>query len=245
MKMLLASALTFVLLASALPARASILAGDFQNRVNGSNLEPFARDLGGVMGAAEVDPGRRLGFPHVEAGLVSGFQFRPDKDDTILRDSGVKAFGVPMVQGSVGLPFGFDAVVHGLKYSGASIFGGGARWTAFKVPLSDGSLPMIGVGVFADRINHSAFSATHYAVNGSLGWSLPLIAPFVNAGYDVTSIKVGAAAAAGEVGATAWGRGSRFGAGVDLTPFPFTRIRAAYQVIHGISGATADLLLKF
>lgn len=243
MRMLLS--LVVVLLACALPARASFLFGDFQQRVNGSNLQPFARDLGGVLGAAEVDPGRRLGFPHVEAGVVSGFQFRPDRDDTILRDSGVKAFGVPMIQGAVGLPLGFDVVAHGLGVSGARLFGGGARWTAFKVPLTDGSLPMIGVGVFADKVNHADFAATHYAFNGSLGWSLPLIAPFVNAGYDVTSVKVGNAATAGIVGATAWGRGSRFGAGVDLTPFPFTRIRAAYQVLHGISGATADLLLKF
>lgn len=233
------------ILACALPARASVLTGDFQNQVTNANLTPFTRDLGGLLGAAEVDPGRRLGFPHVEAGIVSGIQFRPDRDDTLLRNSGVKTMALPMLQGAVGLPFGFDAVVHGLSYSGARVFGGGARWTAFKVPMTDGSLPMIGVGVFADRVNHTAFSATHYAVNGSLGWSLPLIAPFVNAGYDVTSMKVGAATQAGVIGATAWGRGSRFGIGADLTPFPFTRIRAAYQVLHGMPGATADLLVKF
>lgn len=236
--------LPLLLLCVALPARAD-LTGDFRQNVTAANLKPFALDLGGVLGAASVDPGRRLGFPHVEAGIVSGIQFRPDRDDAILRNSGVKTFGVPMLHASVGLPFGFDVVAHGLSYAGAKVFGAGARWTAFKVPMTDGSLPMIGVGAFADRVTHSDFEASHYGLNGSLGWSLPLIAPFVNAGLDVTHATVRAATAAGTVGATAWARGSRFGGGVDLTPFPFTRIRAAYEIIHGAPGATLDFLLKF
>jgi hypothetical protein len=236
--------LPLLLLCLALPARAD-LTGDFKTQVSAANLKPFALDLGGVLGAASVDPGRRLGFPHVEAGIVSGAQFRPDRNDAILRNSGVKTFGVPLLQAEVGLPFGFDVVAHGLSYAGAKIFGGGARWTAFKVPLTDGSLPMIGVGVFADKVNHVNFSATHYAVNGSLGWSLPIIAPFINAGYDVTTIAVGAATAVGVVGATARASGSRFGGGLDLTPFPFIRLRAAYELLHGMPGATLDLLVKF
>jgi opacity protein-like surface antigen len=233
-----------LVLACALPAHA-VSESDFKNKVTNANLEPFARDLGGILGAASVDPGRRIGFPGFEAGVASGVQFRPDPNDTILRDSGVGAFGIPLIHAAVGLPVGFDVVAHGLRYSGANVFGGGLRWTALKAPVVGAAAPTVGLAVFADRVVHSAFSSTHYGFNASAGWALPIVTPFVNAGWDLTSVKVGAAATAGVVGATAWGRGVRLGGGADLTPFPFVKLRLAYEVLHGISGGTADLLLKF
>lgn len=231
------------LLALAVPAHAG-MAGDFESRVRSEYLKPFALDLGGVLGAASVDTGRSWGFPGFEAGVISGLQFRPDRENRILRDSGVKAFGMPLLQVGVGLPFNTGVVAHGLKAGGVSVVGGGVRWSLFKPPVIGAALPTAGVSFFYDSIKHDAFSGQHYAANASVGWALPLVTPFADVGYDVTKIKV-ERSSIGIGGQSAWARGARFGAGVDVTPFPLLRIRAAYQILHGIPGATLGLLFKF
>lgn len=236
--------LSLSLLAWAAPARAS-LTDDFKNQARPELLKPFALDLGGVLGAASTDPGVSLGFPGFEAGIVSGMQFRPDRDDLILRNSGVKAFGVPMIQGAVGLPLGVSVVAHGMTYSGASIFGGGVRYSLFKPGLATKMFPSVGLSFFADKVNAPAFSLLHYAANASAGLSLPLVTPFASVGYDLTKVSVGAATFAGVAGQSAWARGTRVAVGADLTPFPFMRLRGAYQMLHGLPGATLDLLFKF
>lgn len=228
----------------ALPASAA-LTGDFETRARPENLKPFALDLGGVLGAAGVDTGRSWGFPGFEAGIVAGGQFKPSDENTILRGSGVKQFGVPMVSAGVGLPLRFAVVAHGMSYGGAKVIGGGLRWSVFEPPVVGKVLPTAGASVFVDKVSHGAFTATHYAANLSVGWALPMITPFAAAGYDLTQVKVDAGAFPGIAGQSAWARGGRIGVGADVTPFPFLRIRGAYQMLHGRPGATLGLLAKF
>ncbi|MDE2236942.1 MAG: hypothetical protein KGK30_03545 [Elusimicrobia bacterium] len=221
------------------------LNGDFQSRARSELIKPFARDLGGLLGAASADPGWRLGFPGFSAGALGALQVRPDKDDLILRDSGVGAFGVPLLEAAIGLPKGLALVAHGISYSGASILGGGLRYNVLKAPVVGGLLPTLGVGLFGDRVHAGAFSGQHYALNAAVGWKLPLLAPFIDAGLDLTRVRADAADAAGVSGQSAWAQGSRLGAGLELTPLPFLRLRAAYQLIHGIGGMTLGLLAVF
>ncbi len=218
---------------------------EFEGRVRADLIKPFALDLGGVLGATGFHTGRPLGFPGFEVGFVGATQFRPDKDDRILRDAGVKAFGLPLLHVGVGLPMNFDVVAHGLSVQGASIFGGGVRYGLFKSGLLTKFLPSVGVSVFADKVNHAAFSATHYAANASAMWDLPVVAPFVGFGYDQTKVSVGAATFAGVTGLSETAKGTRLTAGADLTPLPFARIRAAYMLLHGVPGATISLGVKF
>jgi hypothetical protein len=228
----------------AFPAHAS-LEDDFRRQATEGALKPFARDIGGVLGAASVDPGRRLGFPGFEAGIATGIQFRPDRDNRILRASGASAFGVPLLYGAVGLPLGLDVAAHGVKVRGITVYGAGLRYSIFPLPVVGKAGPTAGLGFWADRATHETFDLTHYAFNASAGWALPLITPFVNAGLDVTKLQVTASNIPGVSGMKVWTQASRFGGGVDLTPLPFTRIRAAYQNLHGLPGATLDLLVKF
>ena len=236
--------LALVLLIGAPPARAA-LSGDFESRVRSNLIKPFALDLGGVLGAASIDTGRSWGFPGFEAGVVSGLQFRPDRDNLILRDSRISAFGVPMLQVGVGLPMDISVVAHGLSYAGTSVVGGGLRFGLFKAPVVGSALPTAGVPFFADKVRNAAFSAQHYAANVSAGWALPLVTPFAALGYDLTQVEVGAAVTPGVAGQSAWARGTRWALGADITPLPLLRLRAAYQMLHGIPGATLGLLFKF
>ena len=101
--------------------------GAFYNQAAWSNLKPFALDLGGIIGGADFHSGRTLGFPGFDVGISGTVQFRPDRDDLILRNSGVQRFGMPMVQAEIGLPFKFDVIAPGFGYQGATLYGGGDR----------------------------------------------------------------------------------------------------------------------
>lgn len=228
----------------AVPAAANPLQ-DFETRARAERLAPFARDLGGLLGSASAHNGRTLGFPGFWAGGVTALQTRPDKDNLILRDAGVKTFGIPMIEVGVGLPLKFDVIAHGLKAYGATVLGAGIRYGVYRTDLVDTFLPNVSVSVFGDKVTHEDFNATHGAANAAATWNLPIVKPFLLAGYDVTEVKVERATTAGVVGAKGTGRGSRFTAGLSLTPLPFIDLRGSYSLRHGIPGFEFGLGAKF
>ena len=234
----------FLLLALALPAAADPL-DDVRTRARPELLKPLALDLGGVIGATGFHNGQPLGFPGFELGLVGATQFKPDQDNLIFRDAGVKAFGVPMLHGAVGLPLKFDIVGHGLKIGDGHVIGGGVRYCIFKSGKTTLPIPSVGVSVFGDAVNPSAFTASHYAFNVGASWHTPIVSPFLGAGWDLTEIKVRDATAASAIGAKATARGSRLTGGVDVTPFPFLRLRGAAMLLHGIPGMSISIGAKF
>lgn len=242
MKNILPTAILFSLVPASTKAAAF---NEFATRARAELIRPFALDLGGLLGAAGFHRGRALGFPGFELGVVGATQFRPDKDNLILRDANVKAFGLPLLHAAAGLPWNIDVVAHGLKAQNAGIFGGGLRCGLFKNGLLTKFMPDVGVSVFADKVNHPNFNAVHYAGNLNAGWDLPLVKPFLGAGFDSTKVTVGAAQTAGVTGLSATAKGARWTAGADLTPFPFINLRAAYLLLHGVPGASFSLGAKF
>jgi hypothetical protein len=235
----------FVLLALlASSANANPLA-DFQSRVQADLIKPFALDLGGILGGASAHTGRALGMPGFWAGVVGSVQTRPDRDDRILNNAGVKAFGVPMIEVGVGLPLNFDVIVHGIKAYDATIFGGGVRYGLYKTGLVTTFLPNVSISAFGDKVNYKYFNATHGALNAVATWNLPIVKPFFLAGYDVTKVTVGSAVAPGVSGLSATARGSRFSAGVDVHPLPLISLRGAYTLRHGIPGFDFGLGAQF
>ena len=234
------------LLLSAAPARADMNPfAQFQSQARSELLKPFALDLGGLLGSDSAHTGRAIGFPGFWAGAVGAYQARPDKSDLILRDAGVTSFALPMVEVGVGLPFKIDVILHGMAYDGAKIFGAGLRYGLYRTDLIDTFLPNVSVSAFADKVNDPAFDATHGGFNAAATWDLPLVKPFFVAGYDVTKVTVGAATPRIASGADATARGSRFSAGVELTPLPFFDARVAYTLRHGMPGVDLGLGVKF
>ena len=225
-------------------ANANALA-DFQSRVRPDLIKPFALDLGGILGGASAHTGRSLGMPGFWAGVVGSVQTRPDKDNLILRDAGVKAFGIPMVEVGVGLPLNFDVIVHGIRAYDATIYGGGVRYGIYRTGTVTTFLPNVSISAFGDKVNHKHFNATHGALNAAATWNLPIVKPFFLAGYDVTEVKVRAATTAGVAGMSATARGSRFSAGVDVHPLPLISLRGAYTLRHGMPGFDFGLGAQF
>jgi hypothetical protein len=217
----------------------------FQQNAQSIYLKPFALDLGGLLGASTVDTGRTYGFPGFWVGGDAVLQSKPNSNDLILRDANVHSFALPMVQVGVGLPFQTDVVVHGVGAYGVSIFGGGLRKSLFRTNMIESFLPNVSVSAFGDKVNAGAFSAAHGAANATAMWNLPVVKPFVEAGYDLTKVTVGASQVPGLAGVSATSNGTRLEGGVDLTPFPFFDLRLAVLELHGILGGQLGLGVTF
>lgn len=218
--------------------------GDVQNRATAANLKPFALDLGGLLGGAAFHSGRSLGFPGFDVGVIGMTQFKPGKDNAILRNSGVDGFGLPMIQAEVGLPFRTDVIVHGVSGAGAKIYGGGLRFGVLRSGMLL-RIPDVAISVLGDKVVHDHFSAEHLSVNAAASWHLPIIHPYAGVGYDVTKVKLGASTTPGLAGSSATARGARLTGGIDLSPLPLVHIFAAYTLRHGESGADFGIGARF
>ncbi len=243
MKRTLLGLVTLVVLASSV--RADVF-GDFKGRATTANIKPFALDVGGVLGAAGAPTGKSLGFPGFSVGVVGGAQFRPDRNDDIMRGSNVKTFGVPLVEAAVGLPAHIDLVGHGMRVGAASIYGGGVRWGVVQAGTLTAFLPSLNLAAFYDGANETVFGLTHFGASAGATWTLiPIVHPFANVGFDSTRVKVKDARVASAIDAKVTANGYRAAAGVELTPLPLFKIRAAYAMLHGLPGAELGVLFQF
>ena len=219
--------------------------GGFQQYADGGSLKPFARDLGGVLGAGSFHSARSLGFSGFDVGFRGGMQFSPDKNDRILRNNGVKAFGLPWVQAEIGMPFKLDGFIRGVSYQGLTIAGGGLRYGLLKVSDKPWAPQLLLSGV-GHSVVHQYFSASHFGLSlvGSMG--IPVFTPYVGAGFDRTRLLVRSSALDPSLnGSTVTTLESRFTAGMQFRPWTFVYMNAAYVLMHGQSGAEAGMGLRF
>ena len=241
MKMLL------LCLAAMLPASwaGADVYGGFETFADAGALKPFTRDLGGVLGSASFHSGRSLGFSGFDIGARMGMQFYPEKGDSILRNRGVKSFGLPWIQAEIGLPYRCDGFIRGISYEGLTIAGGGLRYGLFKGSDKAWS-PQLLVSAVAHSVVHQYFSASH--VGGGLVYSMgtPRFTPYLGAGLDRTRLVVRSSKLDSTLnGAEVTAVGSRFTAGMNLRLWTFGYIHAAYLLVHGQSGAEAGLGVRF
>jgi hypothetical protein len=243
MKALLAAVLLAVVAAPAL-ATADPYAGFAQSADSGS-LKPFARDLGGLLGGATFHDGRSLGFSGFDVGARYSAQFYPSKGDKIMRNNGVRAFGLPWVQAEIGLPFKIDGFIRGISYQGLTVSGGGIRYGVYA-PSDKPWTPQILLSGVGDTVVHQSFSASHFGANVVASVGTPVFLPYVGAGFDRTRLVVRSSLLDPTLnGTTVTTFEGRYTAGVRLKIYQFTYVNLAYVLAHGQSGAEAGLGVRF
>jgi hypothetical protein len=219
--------------------------GGFSQFGDSGSMKPFTRDLGGVLGAATFHSGRSLGLTGWDVGPQGGMQFYPEKNDRILRNNGVKLFGIPWAQGEIGLPYDIDAFVRGISYQGLTIAGGGVRWGPLK-PDDKPWAPHLLLSGVAHAVVAQDFSADHFGFNvvGSMG--VPKFTPYMGVGVDLTHLTVrNDLLDASQVGRQITTAEPRYTAGIQMKPWQFFYIHAAYFFTHGQGGSEAGLGLHF
>jgi hypothetical protein len=238
-------ALVVLAIAAALPAAASDQYGGFQQYATSGAIKPFCRDLGGVLGSATFHSARSIGVSGWDVGARGGMQFRPDKNDAILRNNGVHAFGLPWVQGEVGLPWGIDGFVRGISYQGLTIAGGGVRYSLLKANDKPWTPKLLVSGVAHSAV-HQQFSASHFGASLVASMGTPMFTPYIGVGIDRTRLVVRSST----IDPTQNGREvttneSRFTAGVQYRPWTFFYVHGAFVALHGYPGAEAGLGIRF
>lgn len=220
---------------------------DFQTRVRPELIKPFALDMGGIIGGASSPGLKPLGFPGFTVSLNGAAQFRPDRDDLIMRNAGVNAFGLGFLEVGVGLPFGVEVLGHGTKIGDFRVFGGGLRYNLFKAGTLTMAIPSVSVSGFYEAIDHDFFDGHHYAGNVAAVWNkLPIVHPFGQVGVDSTKIEVADnATLATARGQSATASGYRLSAGLDISPLPLLHIYGAYTMRHNLPGADFGLSFTF
>lgn len=236
-------------LSLALPSAASAAGADqyggFEQFADPGSLKPFTRDLGGVLGAATFHGGRPLGFSGFDVGARFGGQFYPSKGNSILRNNGVRLFGLPWLQAEIGLPFKLDGFIRGVSWQGLTIAGGGLRWGVHSVSDKPWAPHLLVSGV-GHSVVHQHFSASHFGANLVLSSGNAVFMPYLGAGLDRTRLVVRNSTAdpavIGRVVSTTEGR---YTAGFRVKPYQFTYLTLAYFLAHGQSGAEGGLGLRF
>lgn len=219
--------------------------GGFQQFADEASMKPFARDLGGILGAATFHGARPLGFSGFDVGARFGGQFYPSKGNKILRNNGVRLFGLPWVQAEIGLPFKLDGFIRGVSWQGLTIAGGGVRWGLYSYSDKPWAPHLLLSGV-GHSVVHQHFSASHFGGSLVLSSGVPVFVPFVGAGVDRTRVVARTStldpSLNGRVFSTTE---ARFTAGFRVKPYQFTYINLAYFLAHGQSGAEGGLGLRF
>lgn len=219
--------------------------GGFEQFADEGSLKPFTRDLGGILGAATFHSGRPLGFSGFDIGARFGGQFYPSKGNNILRNNGVRLFGLPWVQAEIGLPFKLDGFIRGVSWQGLSIAGGGLRWGLYS--YSDKAwAPHLLLSAVGHSVVHQNFSASHFGGNLVLSSGNAVFNPFVGAGVDRTRLVVrNSTADPAVIGRAVSTTEGRYTAGFRVKPYQFTYFTLAYFLAHGQSGAEGGLGLRF
>ena len=256
MKMLI---LLFWASLAGVPARADVYDG-FERFADAGSLKPFARDLGGILGSATFHSARPLGFSGFALGGHAGGQFYPSKGDNILRNNGVRAFGLPWVQAEIGMPYRIDGFIRGTSDEGLTIAGGGVRYGLLKTSDKPWAPQLLVSGV-AHAVVYQSFSASHEGASLAFSMGSSVFNPYLGAGFDHVRLLVRSAQDKTIIGSAVDTLESRFTAGVQLRPWnygvagegeggrarplSFVYLNAAYILVHGQSGAEGGLGMRF
>ncbi len=221
---------------------------DFKTQIQAQGktlIKPFAADLGGLIGGNDFNSGRAIGFPGFDVGLAATLQSKPSSDNRLLRDAGVKTFGVGMLQAGAALPLiGADVMLRGITYSGLSIVGGGLRYPVLKSGTIARFIPDVSVSAYYDVINYDYFKGTHMSLDAAASFNIPVIKPFVGVGIDRTKVEIQKVSALLN-GASGTISKPRYTVGVRFSPLPLLYVYGAYNMLHGQTGYSLGAGAKF
>ncbi|HCC48131.1 MAG TPA: hypothetical protein DEQ38_08490 [Elusimicrobia bacterium] len=189
----------FITAALFLSAAGGVSAADYGNfyGVSAEALGPFARDLGSLLGSGSNQTARPLGFAGFDLGVRGMAQFRPSHGNTVLKKN--RLFGLGVVQAEIGMPYRIDGFVRGGSFEGISVAGGGLRYGLWNVSDEKYKVNATLVGM-ANMATHKYFYAVHFNTSFVCSVNVPVLSPFIGAGYDFTRLEaqtVGDASLAG------------------------------------------------
>ena len=151
-----------------------------------SDLKPFARDLGGLLGSGSNQTARPLGFSGFDVGVRSVAQFNPSHGNRVLKKDNL--FGLGLVQAEIGMPYRIDGFVRGGAYEGMAVAGGGLRYGLWNVSDAKYHINAMLVAM-GNMAAHRYFYAVHFNTSLVCSLNVPVVSPYIGAGMDFTRLE--------------------------------------------------------
>ena len=236
--------LTAVCMLSASCAWARDPFSDFAKNVTADNIKPFTADLGFVMSSAINHTGRSLGIAGFDVGTRVAMITRPRASNTIPDTTGLCTIYVPVIQGEIGMPLGFDGFIRGFSWEGFALAGGGVKW---GFTTSDSPNSFRGLFYAAAHAGiHEGFSVTN-AVGGIAGSVQgEVVEPFFSAALSRTELTIkDAPPLSGLAGSDVAVIQPVFAAGLNFKPWRFVYFSGAVNVVPSKIGMEYTLGIRF
>lgn len=192
-------------------------------------LKPFARDIGGLLGSGSNQTARPLGFTGFDIGVRAMAQFKPSHGNTVMKKDNI--FGLGLVQAEIGMPVRIDGFVRAGEFEGVAVAGGGLRYGLWNVSDEKYKINAMLVGM-ANLAAHRYFYAVHFNTSLVCSLNVPVVAPFIGAGYDFTRLEVQTVADASLAGRAVRVSEPRFTAGLRAKMKKYGSLAAALTYTH-------------
>ncbi len=222
---------------------AQVSAAGYDNfiAVTETGLRPFAKDIGGLLGAASNHTARSLGFSGFDMGFRSALQLKPSSGNNVLPAE--KAFGFNYFQAEIGMPYRIDGFVRAGGDEGLVVSAAGLRYGLRAI--SDQPYYMHAMlETFGSLAAHKHFYAKHFGANLRFSMNMGLAALYAGAGLDNTALTVQNANDAALVGKKVSAAEPRYFAGLKKK-VRYGYFSAGYAETHGRGILEGTLGLRF
>lgn len=203
-----------------------------------SDLRPFARDLGGLLGSGTNQTARVLGFGGFDISGRGVMQFEPEKKNGILKKN--KSFGLGWVQAEIGMPYRIDGFIKAAAFDNMAVAGGGLKY-GLTQPHKKVQAMIVAAGNLAA---HKFFYAAHFSYGLAVSLNTPVVSPYFGLGMDNTRLAVQTVDDASLAGKRISVVEPRYTAGVKMTFLNYGYVSGGYTYTHGRGLVTAGLGLR-
>ena len=219
-------------------ARADSGAYDNFPNATSSDLRPFTRDLGGLLGSGTNQTARVLGFGGFDLSGRGVVQFEPERKDGILKKN--KPFGMDWVQAEIGMPFRIDGFIKAASFADMAVAGGGLKYGLTQPQKKVQAMAVVTANLAA----HKFFYATHFAYNLVVSVNTPVVSPYFAVGMDHTTLTAQTVTNPALEGKRISVAEPRYTAGLKMVFLNYGYISGGYTYTHGRGLVTAGLGLR-
>lgn len=197
-------------------------------------LKPLAKDIGGLFGGGSFHIAKRCGFPGFDIGGHLPIISKLSEENKLMAEKWKeKAYGIPWIQGEIGLPFSFDLILRGfpLGKEGGTLFGAGIKYALLygDVPLT----PAVSFTLLLNQLRHNDYlNVDNFSINSIISIGLPVFTPYVGLGIDQTTVE--SKVVIKDLKATA--SGLRLIGGINFKLVPSTYFHLGLGTFNGILG---------
>ncbi|MCS7227398.1 MAG: hypothetical protein NZ839_00350 [Endomicrobia bacterium] len=254
-KKIFISTILFLMFSSFLRTAENIF-NEFKTQFQQTYVDPFNKDLTGVVCSNVFNRGENLGWfsvlPRPSIGVnikISVAGKKPDKNNVIvnnfLANQSVKLIPFVTLQIEKGLPFNIDLIGRYFGFENFTFYGVGIKYKIFSFPPI---MPVVNIsiaGLYNKLDAKDILQHISYSVNAVVSVDkIPVIKPYISVGTDTGELNVDNKVFPGGM-KSKFSSGRRIEAGINFSFIPFVYLNLNYAQIYNTEGYGANLGVKF